>query len=145
MHCLYNLIYYYNCIENVDYDSGPYTFTIPAGMTNITFNVRAIRDDDILEENENFYFTIDSSSLPNDITAGSPFQATVVIMDDDCKLFTDIMISMKYYIYPIQAIILVHEFVSRMLSLNTTWRYNHESSHHYSYIPAYSFIVWNNI
>lgn len=56
-------------------------------MTSIVFNATIISDDYVLEEDEIFYLTIDSSSLPNDITAGSPFQATVTITDDDCKRF----------------------------------------------------------
>ena len=80
-------IYVCYCIGNVDFYIGPYVFTIPPGITSIAFNTKVIKDDDILEESENFYLTINSSSLPNDITTGNPFQATVVIMDDDCKLF----------------------------------------------------------
>ena len=68
-----------------DYDTEPHSFTIPAGMTSVVFNATIIRDDNLLEQDEIFYLTIDSSSLPNDITAGSPFQATVTIIDDDCK------------------------------------------------------------
>ena len=56
-------------------------------MTNIAFNATIISDDNVLEEDETFYLTIDSSSLPNDITTGSPLQVTVTIMDDDCKQF----------------------------------------------------------
>ena len=82
--------YYFYCLGDFDYNIGPYVFTIPAGMTSIALNATEISNDEILEENENFYLTINSSSLPNDITTGSPLQATVVIMDDDCKYnFTD--------------------------------------------------------
>ena len=73
-------------LGNIDYDTGPYVFTIPAGMTSVTFNVATIiNDDNILEENEFFYLTIDSSSLPNDITTGTPLQVSVTITNDDCK------------------------------------------------------------
>ena len=73
-------------LGNVDYDTGPYVFTIPAGMTSFTFNIATIiNDDNILEENEIFYLTIDSSSLPNDITADTPLQVSVTIINDDCK------------------------------------------------------------
>ena len=55
-------------------------------MTSVTFNVATIiNDDNILEENEIFYLTIDSSSLPNDITAGTPLQVPVTIINDDSK------------------------------------------------------------
>ena len=82
-------IYYY-CYYDAgsdDYDTGPYFLTIPAGTTSIAFNTTIISDDNVLEEDEIFYLTIDSSSLPNDITTGSPLQVTVTIMDDDCKQF----------------------------------------------------------
>ena len=72
-------------IGNVDYDPGPYLFTISAGMTSITFDATMVNNDNTLEDNENFYLTINSSSLPNDITAGNPFQVEVTIIDDDCK------------------------------------------------------------
>ena len=69
----------------MDYTSGPYTVTFPAGQTNATFNV-PINDDNILEGNENFMLTINSSLLPDDVLLGDPNQATVTIMDDDHKL-----------------------------------------------------------
>ena len=69
----------------MDYDSGPYPITINAGQTNATFDV-TINDDNILESNENFTLTINSSSLPTGVTHGDPGQATVTIMDNDRKL-----------------------------------------------------------
>ena len=66
----------------VDYTSGPYAVTIPAGMTSVTFNV-SITDDNILEVNENFVLTIDPSSLPTCVTHGNLGHATVTILDDD--------------------------------------------------------------
>ena len=69
----------------MDYTSGPYTVTFLPGQTTATFDVPII-DDNILEGNENFILTIDSSSLPSDVTVGSPGQATVNIVDDDRKL-----------------------------------------------------------
>ena len=67
----------------MDYTSGPYTVTFPAGSTTATFNV-PITDDMILEELENFMLTI-NSSLPTGVTRGTPSQATVNIVDDDRK------------------------------------------------------------
>ena len=71
----------------MDYGSGPYTVTFPAGMTMVSFNI-PINDDDILEGSESFMLTIDPNSLPSGgtITVGSPDQATVTIVDDDRKL-----------------------------------------------------------
>ena len=68
----------------MDYTSGPYTVTIPAGMTSTTFDV-PINDDDIWEDSENLMLTIDPSSLPTGITRGDPGSATVTIVDDDRK------------------------------------------------------------
>ena len=73
----------YNTLENVDYTSGPYMTTVPAGMTNASFNVGII-DNDELENTENFYLNIDSSLLPNNVMS-HPSQVTVTILDDDCK------------------------------------------------------------
>ena len=68
----------------MDYDSGPYTVTFPAGVTMITFNI-PINDDDILEGDEEFMLTIDETSLPTGVTHGTPCKATVTIVDDDGK------------------------------------------------------------
>ena len=67
-----------------DYTSGPYTVTFPAGQTTATFNV-PITDDMILEGDENFMLTINPSALPNGVTVGDSGQATVTIVNDDCK------------------------------------------------------------
>jgi len=67
----------------VDYTSGPYTVTFPAGETSVTFDVPIT--DDILEGNENFMLTIDQSSLPTGVNRGDPSEATVTIVDDDGK------------------------------------------------------------
>ena len=66
----------------MDYDSGPYTVTFPAGQTTVIFNI-PINDDNILEGNENFILTINASSLSNGVTRGGPYQATVTIVDND--------------------------------------------------------------
>ena len=75
---------HYFCIGGIDYETGPYVLTIFSGMTSIAVNATIINDN-ILEENEIFYLTINSSSFPDDVTAGNPFQATVTILNDDCK------------------------------------------------------------
>ncbi|XP_065884189.1 uncharacterized protein [Dysidea avara] len=66
----------------VDYDSGPYTVTFPAGVTRVPFDI-PINNDSILENDEDFTVTINPSSLPADITRGDPGSATVTIVDDD--------------------------------------------------------------
>ena len=72
----------------MDYTSGPYSVTFLAGVTSVPFNI-SINDDNILEENENLTFTI-NSSLPTGVMVGSPDQATVTIVDNDRKLSHDI-------------------------------------------------------
>ena len=68
----------------MDYIFGPYTVTIPVGQTTTTFDV-PITADNIYEHNENFMLIINSSSLSNGVMLGDPDQATVTIVDDDCK------------------------------------------------------------
>jgi len=68
----------------VDYNSGPYSVTFPAGMTGVTFDI-PIWDDNIFEGNENFMLTIDQSSLPNGVSPGDPDETTVTIVDDGRK------------------------------------------------------------
>ena len=68
----------------MDYGSGPYSVTFSAGLTNATFDT-PITDNVILETDENFMLSINSSSLPSRVTVGDLGQATVTIMDDDSK------------------------------------------------------------
>ena len=68
----------------MDYTSGPYTVTFPAGSTTATFDV-PINNDDILEGSENFILNIDGTSLPTGVTADNPDEATVTIVDNDRK------------------------------------------------------------
>ena len=68
----------------MDYTSGPYSITFPAGVMSVTFDI-LINDDNIFEENENFTLTI-NSSLSTGVMVGNPGQATVTIVDNDCKL-----------------------------------------------------------
>ena len=63
----------------MDYTSGPYTVTFPAGQTTATFNV-PITDDMILEGIKNFMLTI-NQTLPTGVTRGTPGEATVTIYD----------------------------------------------------------------
>ena len=66
----------------VDYDSGPYTVTFPAGVTRVSFDT-VIADDIVLENEEKFYLVINSSSLPTGISDSHPSLVTVTIVDDD--------------------------------------------------------------
>jgi len=58
--------------------------TFPSGVTSVPFDV-PITDDNILEGNEDFTLTIDSSLLPDGVTRGNPGSATVTIVDNDRK------------------------------------------------------------
>ena len=53
-------------------------------MITASFNI-PINDDKVLETDEVFMLAIDNSSLPDDVTASSSHQATVTIVEDDCK------------------------------------------------------------
>ena len=68
----------------MDYTSGPYTVTFPAGQTTATFNI-SINDDDVGEGYENFTLTINETSLPTNVTRGIFGEATVAIVNDDGK------------------------------------------------------------
>ena len=71
-------------VGGIDYNSGPYNITFPAGVTVVSFNI-SIHDDDVLEDRENFTLTINSDSLPDGITTDSPSKVTVIIRNDDSK------------------------------------------------------------
>ena len=53
-------------------------------MTSSSLNISLI-DDEVLENNENFFLTIDQGSLPTYITTGTTDQTIVNIVDDDRK------------------------------------------------------------
>ena len=77
------------CTGGEDYDSGPYTVTFPAGTQRASFDV-PITDDDVFEGDETFDVTIISNTLPDGVSAGTPGSATVTIVDDDRKWFTNL-------------------------------------------------------
>ena len=68
----------------MNYTSGSYSVTFPTGVTSVPFNI-PISDDNIIEDNKTYIFTI-NSSLPTGVMPGNPDQATVIIVDNDCKL-----------------------------------------------------------
>ena len=70
----------------MDYTSGLYTVTFPAGVTSAPFSI-PINNDYALEDEENFMLTINPSSLPTGVTRSNDSgQATVTIVDNACKL-----------------------------------------------------------
>ena len=70
-------------IGGMDYDSGPYSVMIPAGLTTASRTI-TITDDNISENDENFDLFINTSLLPSQVNA-DPDKATVTIVDDDGK------------------------------------------------------------
>ena len=64
----------------MDYAVGPYTVTILARETRVTFSI-LISNDTILDGNETFTIIIDPSSLPDDCIV----DAVVMITDDHRK------------------------------------------------------------
>ncbi|XP_065883097.1 uncharacterized protein [Dysidea avara] len=65
---------------DVDYDSGPYSITFPAGVTDMSFDI-FINDDEILEENETFFLRI--ITLPKGVSTGHLNQTMITVLDDD--------------------------------------------------------------
>ena len=71
-----------------DYQSGVYNVTLAAEMNSVIVNI-PIKEDMILEGKEQFMLTILSVSPQGGVIIGSPVEATVTIMDNDGKHFTD--------------------------------------------------------
>ena len=94
--CYQLLHVHVHCVGDFDYISGSYSIIIPPEVVNVTFNISIITDN-ILEGDELFYLKIDSSSLPDNVTAGSLNTTSVMIVDDDRKYFNIInSFSIKY-------------------------------------------------
>ena len=79
------LTVYNNLTGGVDYNSGPYNVTFPAGVTSVAFNISVINDT-ILEGNESFTLTIMNSSLLSRVDLGIPDNTTVTIVDTTGEL-----------------------------------------------------------
>jgi len=70
----------------VDYDSGPYTVTFPAGVISVPFDV-TINNDNIMESSEDFNLTIVQRTLPTGVKRSNHrSSSTVTIHDNDRKL-----------------------------------------------------------
>jgi len=84
--CLYHCCHFIRHLITLDddYNSGQYNITIPAGMTNASFNI-SISPDNILEGNELFSLIIDQTSLPTVVVSDN--FTLVMIKDDDCKSY----------------------------------------------------------
>jgi len=75
----------FNITGGVDYDSGPYTVTFPAGVTSVPFNVPIINDN-IFEPNEEFYLTLTPKFLPDNVFLEGILEAKIVIKGNDGNL-----------------------------------------------------------
>ena len=71
--------------EDVDYESGPFNVTIPAGEISVVFNISII-DDNIFERNESFSLSINSSFPICETLSPSDCVITVTILDNDGEL-----------------------------------------------------------
>ena len=72
-------------IGDIDYNFGPYIVTFIAGDTTASLNI-SITDDDVLENNENFFLTINRHNYPSSrVTVNTTDRPIVNIIDDDCK------------------------------------------------------------
>ena len=72
----------YGFTENDDYIPGPYRITIPAGQTEVPFNI-SLPNDDMSEENKEFDLVILIRSLIDRFIRGRINRARITIMDDD--------------------------------------------------------------
>ena len=71
-----------------------YTIDLSAGSINETFSVTII-DDNILENDEAFSLIINATSLPDKVVVGDISRTTVMIVDDDGKLKSDMKLTSK--------------------------------------------------
>ena len=72
----------YGFTGNDDYIPGPYHITIPAGQTEVPFNI-SLPNDDMSEENKEFDLVIVIRSLIDRFIRGRINRARITIMDDD--------------------------------------------------------------
>ena len=72
----------YDFTGGKDYTPGPYRITIPAGQTEVPFNV-SLPNDDMSEESKEFDLVIVIGSLIDRFIRGRINRARITIMDDD--------------------------------------------------------------
>ena len=77
---------FYRPSANADYSRLRSSVSFPAGVNQVTFSV-AIRDDGLAEPNEEFYIELEipSSAANRGVVTDFPYNATVIIQDDDCE------------------------------------------------------------
>lgn len=86
-------VFYCLYTEGEDYIFSSFTVEFGARVTHVPFNV-SINNDNILEGNETFNLTVNSSSLPSEVTVTNRSQVIVTIVDDDGML----IIVFQYYL-----------------------------------------------
>jgi len=67
-----------------DYASGPYNATFKVGQRSASIFIN-ISNDNLCDRDETFTLVIDPDGLPTGILRDNPYEATVVIKDDECK------------------------------------------------------------
>ena len=72
-----------------DYTMGLYNITFPVNVTTRLVDI-PVCDDRVFEGDERFSILIVSNSSPDNVISGSLDQATVIILDDDCKLIINV-------------------------------------------------------
>ena len=72
-----------------DYTMGLYNITFPVNVTTRSVDI-PVCDDRVFEGDEHFSVLIVSNSSPDNVISGSLDQATVNILDDDCKLIINV-------------------------------------------------------
>ena len=77
-------IYHTGSGTNPDFDDGPHDVEFPINTTMALFNIE-ITDDVILEIDEDFMLSIDSTQLIPQVYLGNISQASALIIDDDRK------------------------------------------------------------
>ena len=75
----------------VDYNSGPYYVTCPAGVTRVAFYIPIINDI-IHEGNESFTLDVVKNLLPSRVSCGNHCVAAVTIVDTSGEYFIVIII-----------------------------------------------------
>jgi len=73
-----------------DYQAGPYTVTLTAGMTSVSGQVTTLSNDNIFEGNETFTLIINETLLPNRVETRNDcvLDITIVDIDSKCVYFT---------------------------------------------------------
>ena len=79
-----------------DYIPGPYSVTIPAEHTSVSFDI-SITDDGVVEYDEIFSLAIAPESLPYLVSRGNPGVAMVTIVSDDGKSSLFAMIAINSF------------------------------------------------